>query len=144
MNRTIETVLALARDKGACEKATKATSWKSLAWLFFSPQGQEFCEKQNYPSMIVWDRIMEQTDPTRYGIFVDKGKVEIRGRENVALIGETEARCYFSTPRKPHRVILMHGAKARIVATNYAVVNIVKIGNCEVKIDKDQTAAVVI
>lgn len=36
---------------GACSESGKATDWKSLCWLFFSPQGREFCEENNYPSL---------------------------------------------------------------------------------------------
>lgn len=36
----------------------------------------------------------------------------------------------------------MHGAKAHIKASNYAVLLIVNVGGCEVTIDKDETVIV--
>ena len=139
----IKKITKAALQLGACRKPTEATDWRSLVWLFFSPQGREFCERHNFPSIPMWSEIKRQHNTTQYGIYVDEGYITIRDNENTALIGQTEARMIFSRPNKAHRVILMHGAKAHIKATDYAVVLIVKVGtDCEVEIDKDETATI--
>lgn len=139
----IKKITNTALQLGACKKSSEATDWRSLAWLFFSPQGREFCEQHNFPSIPMWCEIKRQHNTTQHGIYVDEGFITIRDKENTALIGQTDARLIFSRPDKAHRVILMHGAKARIKATDYAVVSIVKIGTeCEVQIDKDETATI--
>ena len=56
---------------GACSESGKATDWKSLCWLFFSPQGREFCEENNYPSLDLFRGMAKNIDS--YGIYVDRG-----------------------------------------------------------------------
>ena len=75
---------------------------------------------------------------------VDKKPGEIV-RENdgcIALVGDTQAKLTFSDPTRVHKVVLMHGAKAEITATGYAVVRLINIGNCEVKINKQEHAVI--
>lgn len=106
---------------GACDKSSKATDWKSLAWLFFSPQGREFCLNNNYPDIATFRNIRQHIEP--YGIFVEK-KVD-RKNEDTALIGSDDVSILsFSGVEKAYKVILMHGAKAVIRLRNYAVVKI--------------------
>lgn len=139
----IKKITQTALRMGACQRATEASDWKSLAWLFFSPQGREFCENHNYPSVPMWSEIKRQHNTTQYGIYIDEGYITVRDNVNTALIGQTYAKLIFSRPDKPHRVILMHGAKAHIKATEHAVVLVVKIGtDCEVTVDKDDTATI--
>lgn len=139
----IKKITTTAKELGACERATEATDWKSLAWLFFSPQGREFCATHNYPSIPMWSEIKRQHNTTQHGIYVDEGYITIRDNVNTAIIGQTEAKCIFSRPDTAHRVIVMHGATAHIKATDYAVVLVVKVGaDCTVTIDKDDTATI--
>ena len=44
----VNDILNEAVKLGACEASGKATDWKSLSWLFFSPQGIESLKK-NFP-----------------------------------------------------------------------------------------------
>ena len=138
----VKEILNEARNLGACDKTAKATSWGSLAWLFFSPQGQEFCEKHQFPTSEIWSEIKASCEAERYDIFINNGKVNVGNAERVAFIGATEGECTFSLPDKVHTVVLMHGAKAHIKADNYAVVRIIKAADCEVKIEKDNTAKI--
>lgn len=139
---TIEQVLTQAREQGACGETYKATSWKTLAWLFFSPQGQEFCEKHQFPTSEIWSEIKASCEAERYDIFINCGKVNVGNAERVAFIGATEGECTFSLPEKAHTVVLMNGAKAHIKADNYAVVRIIKTADSEVRIEKDDTAKI--
>ena len=47
----VHDIMQKAISLGACCESGKATDWKSLCWLFFSPQGREFCEHNNYPPL---------------------------------------------------------------------------------------------
>lgn len=139
----IQKVLKSAALLGACSKTEAATTWRSLGWLFFSPQGREFCEEHNFPGIELWGEMKQQHDLKEQGIYCDEGAVELEQLANVALVGKTTAKLTYSNPQKAHRVILMHGAEATIKATNYAVVLVVKIGSdCTVTIDKDDTATI--
>ena len=125
---------------GACSKSGKVTDYKSLVWMFFSPQGREFCEQNNYPSLPMFRRIREEV--LEFGVLVDRGIIERNNDENIALIGNTEATLVYTDNTKVHKVILMHGAKAKIKASNYAVILLVNMGACQVEIEKDATVAI--
>lgn len=143
MTDTIKKIHDTASALGACTRMVEASDWRSLARLLFSPQGREFCEWNNFPDISLWGEIKRHCDTAKLGIFIDAGKIRVAGNENIALIGKTDAVLEFDKPSKAHRVILMHGAKATVKATNYAVVLVVKISpECEVKIDKDETSTI--
>ena len=125
----VNDILNDAIKLGACQESSKASDWKSLAWLFFSPQGVEFCKKHNFPSL----KDFRQMDDgiTSTGVYVDRD-VKLTNT-NTALIGECQSEVHFSGTEKPYKVILMHGAKAKIYAGMYAVVKIENIsGDCEI------------
>lgn len=125
---------------GACGQSDKATDWKSLCWLFFTPQGREFCERNNFPSIGVF-REMKPYVRT-YDVFVDAGDVELRNNANVGIIGDTNATLEYDDNTKLHRVIAMHGAKITVKVSNYAVVNIVNVRNCHIEVINDGTGRV--
>lgn len=136
----IENVMKSASLLGACAKSEGVSDWKSLAWLFFTSQGREFCEKHNFPSLEMFRGMKEEV--SRYGVFVDAGNMVCRSRANMALIGNTSAELVYSGVECVYKLILMHGAKVRIKASGYAVVLIVNIGGCEVEIEKDETVVI--
>lgn len=137
---TVNEIMKSASLLGACGKSGGVSDWKSLAWLFFTPQGREFCEKHNFPSLEMFRQIKDSVAP--YGVWVDAGRVVGANDENIALIGDTTAELTYSGVECTHKVVLMHGAKVRIKASNYAVLLIVNVGGCEVEIDKDETVVV--
>lgn len=133
----VNEILRNAVKLGACEASGKATDWKSLAWLFFSPQGVEFCRKHNYPSLDVF----RQADGviSSLGVYVDNACNV--ANEDVALVGESQSELHFSGTDRPYKVILMHGAKARIYAGMYAVVKVENISG-DYEVFNDGTAMV--
>ena len=129
-----------AIDLGACEKTSSVSSWKTLAWLFFSPQGVEFCQKNNFPTLSMFRKMDEEIASNC--IFVDKGVINRSNDSSIAVIGDTDARLTFDDPTKVHKVIVMHGARVFIVARNYAVVRLVNIGDNKVSVSKDSSAVI--
>lgn len=138
---SVSDILKSAIEQGACEKASKATDWKTLAWLLFSPQGVEFCETHNYPSLEQF-RDISNEDIEQFGVYVDKGIVKGENARCTALIGNTRGELVFDDNTKVHKVIVMHGAEAFIVARNYAVVRLINIGNNKVDIHRHNTAVI--
>lgn len=134
----INEILNGASNIGACNGSQKVTDWKSLVWLFFSPQGREFCEEHNYPPLSVFQDISD--DVVHYGVYVDVGAIEKNNDAVIALVGDTDAKLTFTDNSQVHKVILMHGAKASLRLRNYTVVLLVNIGGCEIEIDKDDTS----
>ena len=129
-----------AIDLGACEKTNNVSSWKTLSWLFFSPQGIEFCSKNNFPTLSMFRQMDDEIASNC--IFVDKGVINRSNDSSIAVIGDTDARLTFDDPTKVHKVIVMHGARVFIVARNYAVVRLVNIGDNKVAYSKDNTAVI--
>lgn len=137
---TIHEVIKAALSLGACDKPNNVKDWKGLARLFFSPQGREFCQVNNFPSHELFRGIAEGMRP--HGVYVDAGKVEAVNPGKIGVIGDTEALITIDDNTRIHKVILMHGARVRIKASNFAVILIVNIGECELVMDKDKTVVV--
>lgn len=136
----VKDVISEAVKIGACSGSNGVTNWKSLCWLFFTPQGREFCEENVFPTIGMFRAMKEHVK--EFGVYVDVGNITRQNDVYIAVIGDTCADLTYDDNTKVHKVILMHGAKARIKACHYAVILLVNIGNCEVKIDKDQTSIV--
>lgn len=133
----VNDILNEALKLGACEASGKATDWKSLSWLFFSPQGIEFCKQHNYPSL---DAFRQMDDSiSSFGVYVDRScKLD---NTDAAIIGDCQSELHFSGTDRPYKVILMHGAKARIYAGMYAVVKVENISG-DYEVFNDGTATV--
>ena len=136
---SVKEIMQKAIGLGACTQSGKATDWKSLVWLFFSPQGREFCKENNYPSIELFRSMAQYVEP--YGVYVEK-PVE-KHNEDVALIGEAESTLRYDGVEKAYKVILMHGAKATIHVSNYAVVMLENISG-RYEIINDGTAEVLV
>lgn len=124
----VKDVLNKAIGLGACSQSGKATDWKSLVWLFFSPQGREFCRENKFPTLDMF-RSMKGNIKV-YGVHVEEN-VKAENEDN-AIIGGTAELTYHGTD-KAYKVIIMHGGDVRIKVGNYAVVRIENIsGNYEI------------
>lgn len=137
---SVKDIMKSASLFGACSKSNGVSDWKSLVWLFFTPQGREFCEENNFPSLEMFQGMKEHV--AEFGVFVDYGDINRTNDAHIGLIGNTSATLTYDDNEIVHKVVLMHGAKARIKASHYAVILLVNIGNCEVKIDKDETVVI--
>lgn len=138
--KTVNEIMQSASLLGACAKSDGVSDWRSLTWLFFTPQGREFCENNNFPSLEMFQGMRDNI--SEYNILVDAGNIIRRNDVNVGLIGNTSAELMYNDNTVVHKVVLMHGAKARIKASDYAVILLVNIGNCEVEIEKDNTVVI--
>ena len=135
----VKDILSRAVSLGACSQSSKATDWKSLCWLFFSPQGREFCKNANYPSIEMFRDMKSNIRP--YGVYVEENVM--KENKDAALIGDSSSELFFSGVDKSYKVILMHGARAIIHASNYAVVRLENISGVY-EIVNDGTAEVLV
>lgn len=118
----VKDILNKAIGLGACSQSGKATDWKSLVWLFFSPQGREFCRENNYPSLEMFRSMKGNVES--FGVHIEENVKAVN--EDKAIIGGTAELTYHGTDRV-YKVILMHDGDARIKVGNYAVVRIENI-----------------
>jgi len=113
---------------------------KSLTWLFFSHQGRRHCSSNKHPLVNLFRE--KKQDVNKYGVFVDAGDIIIANDTQVGLIGETTAILFFTDNSKVYKIILMHGAKAKIVATNSTVILLANMDECQVEIEKDESVII--
>lgn len=135
----VKEIIKTANILGACSQTNKVTDWKSLVWIFFSPQGREFCKDNNYPTIEMFRAMKGNVHP--YGVYVEES-VSLRN-EDAALIGQSDSKLHYSGVEKAYKVILMHGAKATLHVSNYAVVRLENISG-EYEITGDGTGEVLL
>ncbi len=124
----VKDILNKAIGLGACSQSSKATDWKSLVWLFFSPQGCEFCKSINYPSLEMFRSMKGNVES--FGVHIEENVKAVN--KDKAIIGGT-AELTFQGTDKAYKVIIMHSGNVRIKISNYAVVRIENIsGNYEI------------
>ena len=138
-NKSVDAIRAMALQTGACKKINRVQDFPELIKLMFTPQGIEFCQAHNFPSVEVFRKNRESLE--RLGVYVDAGNIALKGKEYVCIVGDTDATIEAAGTKFIHTIILMHGARAKITAKDYAVLNIVRIGG-EYSIKKDGTVIV--
>ncbi|TXD47332.1 hypothetical protein [Polaribacter sp. IC073] len=104
-----------------CGLFTGKESLDEVVALLFSPKGIEFCVESGFPSLNDFERADKEFLREK-GIYVNEGSIEIKNKETVLVAGNTNAILKYNDTEKAYNVILMHGAKAQIIADNYAVV----------------------
>lgn len=134
----VQDILKNAIDLGACTQVNKATDWKSLCWLFFSPQGREFCRTNNYPTLEVFRALKRKIE--EFNVFVEESNKLCN--TDVAIIGGTAELTYHGAD-KTYKVIIMHGASVNLKIGNYAVVRVDNISG-HYTIENDGTGRVLV
>lgn len=127
-----------ARRLGVCSMMKGNENKEDLLHLLLTPQGTEFCTKNNFPSMEGLREFKGETAES-LDIYIDTDTV-LTNPAKVFLAGSTKAVLHFDTIGR-YNVILMYGAKAEIHASNYAVVFVKNAGG-EVEIIKDNTSLI--
>lgn len=133
-------VCDMARNLGACRLIDSIRDIEELSEYIFTPQGLEFCIIHEFPALDVLQRHKDTIE--KYGYFVDYGHISRNNDTNIVLAGDTVGELRFDDPTRLHKIILMHGARATISASNYVVLQIYQIGECHFEVNKDQTAII--
>ena len=121
METLIRQIYAQARLLNACGLFTgEERTLDDIVRLFSSVQGLEFCIKNHFPNMATF-RKFKQYNVERFEIYIDAGAVTLRNPKKVILIGRTSATIECDTLER-HEVYLLHGAKAVVNASKWAVV----------------------
>lgn len=138
-NKSIDAIRTMALQTGACRKINRVQDFPELIKLMFTPQGIEFCQDHNFPAVEVFRE--NRSNLQGLEVYVDAGNITLKGKEYICLVGDTKATIEASRPQFTHTIILMHGARAKINAKDYAVLNIANISG-EYRINKDGTVIV--
>lgn len=138
-NKNLEEIRISALRGGACRKVMRIHDFPELIKLMFTPQGIEFCQDHNFPSVEVFRKNRDSLEGLE--VYVDAGNIALKGREYVCIVGDTDATIEAAGTKFIHTIILMHGARATINAKDYAVLNVANISG-EYSIKKDRTVIV--
>ena len=137
-------IIRQAKELGACDKIHNCRDWKDLRTLLFSPQGREFCRKQNYPYRETWQSIKSIIGESIEEVKIDCGTIRIDRQCRVAVIGATQADVYCAGCSENYLVIVQHGAAVTIHAEKFSVVRIECLSDdCRINIVSDDTAIVI-
>lgn len=108
--------------------------------LFTSPQGVEFCQRYNFPDIQTL-RKFKQYEVERFGVFIDAGRIAMNNVRRIVLVGDTQATITCDNTWR-YEIILMHGAKAKVMASGWSVVTITNKTGCEVKVTTTERAKI--
>lgn len=131
-----------ARLLGACSKFTGKESLQQLVALFKSPQGIEFCMKTHFPNMSTL-RIFKAYGVERYGVHIDSGSIVLDNPEYVVLCGRTTATIHCYDSKVLHHIVLLHGAKAIVDASDWAVVKTDVEQGCSIIRNTSENAVII-
>lgn len=120
MEQIIHQIYEQARLLGACSLFTgKERTLEDIVSLFTTTQGMEFCVNNHFPNMATF-RLFKPYKVERFGIYIDAGTITLHNPEQAILIGNTVATINNDT-LEAHEIILLHGAKAVVNASGWAV-----------------------
>lgn len=121
MEALIKQIYARARLLNACDLFTgNERTLDDIVRLFSSVQGLEFCIKNHFPNVATF-RQFKKYKVERFGIYIDAGTITLNNPKKAILIGRTSATINCDVLAR-HEVYLLHGAKAVVNASKWAVV----------------------
>lgn len=129
MEAVIRQIYTQAKLLGACPLFTgKERTLDDLVALFTSPQGIEFCAKKHFPNIATF-RLFKAHGVEKYGIYIDAGSITLKNPERAILIGRTTATVFCDSLAR-HEITLLHGARAVVNASKWAVAHITAERGC--------------
>ena len=120
MDNIIKQIFAQAKQLDCCDKFKGTEDLQGIINLFKPPQGLEFCINNHFPHISTL-RQFKPYNVGRYGIYIDAGEITLSNPGLVLLIGNTTATLNCSSNKARNEVVLMHGAKAVINASEWSV-----------------------
>lgn len=120
MEQIIQQIYKQARLLGVCKLFTgNERTLEDIVRLFITPQGIEFCSEHDFPNMETFRKFIPY-NVERFGIYIDAGTITLHNPKRAILIGHTSATINNDTI-ETHEVTLLHGAKAVVNASGWAV-----------------------
>ena len=99
-----------------------------LASVFMSTQGLEFCVRYRFPNLATF-RLFKGHSVEKYGIYIDAGVITLKNPARAILVGRTSATVNCDEC-KQHEIVLLHGAKAVVNASKWAVASVTASVGC--------------
>lgn len=135
----VNDVIESAGKFDLCNKLDGVSNWSELTKSLMTAQGREFCEKNKFPSLEEF-RSMD-SDLTKYDVYIDAGDIQLSNPKRAVVVGNTDAEINITDNTRVIKILVYHGARVTVNASNYSVVLVVNIdGN--VQVDNDNTAKI--
>ncbi len=119
----------VAEKYRACGMFRGTEDLQGLVGLLTSPQGMELCMRYRFPKPESF-RQFKPFHPERYGVYIDAGEITLENPEKAVLVGRTSATVNCDVLAR-HDVFLLHGAKAVVNASGWAVVSVNEMKGCQ-------------
>lgn len=103
-------------------KGTERTV-EEIADVFMSLQGLEFCVRYRFPNLATFRLFKAQGVDKKYGVYIDAGNITLNNPARAILIGRTSATINCDECKR-HDIVLLHGAKAIVNASKWAVAHV--------------------
>lgn len=141
MEQIIQQIYEQARLLGCCPLFTgKERTLEDIVRLFVTPQGIEFCINNHFPNMETF-RLFKPYKVERFGIYIDAGTITLHNPKRAILIGNTAATINNDT-LEAHEIILLHGAKAIVNASEWAVCKTTIERGCDIACNTSGNAVI--
>ena len=127
----VKLIHAEALRLGQCGKLTGREDIVELVGLLRTPQGREFCLRNDFPNIDIWRMLDKAERLERFGIHVDKGVVDVSDPRDIILVGDTQGVIGCTDGR--HRIMLLHGAEAKVSAMGWSVVSVECSEGCKIE-----------
>ncbi len=122
-------LLNMAEKYRQCDMFKGTEDLKGIIQLLTSVQGMEFCLRYRFPNIATF-RLFKPFNPEQYGVYIDAGTITLKNPKKVVLIGHTSATVDCDT-LETHEVYLLHGARAVVNASGWAVVAVKGSTGCQ-------------
>lgn len=136
---TYEELIKGLEEHGACSRSREARNITSISKLVFTAQGREYIRNNNYPTLDIFRALKRKIE--KNNIYVD-GNIHATNK-SVVIVGDSTATLNYTGLADRYKVIILHGAKAKINVSDYAVVLIDNIGG-SYEINNDGTGRVLL
>mgnify|MGYP000845829142 CR=1 FL=1 len=141
MEQIIRRIYEQAKLLGVCTLFTgKERTLEDIVRLFVTPQGIEFCINNHFPNMATLC-LFKSYKVERFGIYIDAGTIELHNPSRAILIGRTSATVKCDT-LEMHDIILLHGAKAIVNASGWAVCKTTVEAGCSIIRNTSENAVI--
>lgn len=133
MEAIIRQIYAQAKLIGACPRFTgQEKTLEDIVALFTSAQGMEFCIKNRFPNIATFRLFKPYGVDSKYGIYIDAGVITLKNPGRAILIGRTSATVNCDENSRRHEIVLLHGAKAVVNASKWAVASVTASTGCSI------------
>lgn len=127
----VNMLYAQAQVIGQCGALRGTESLEEICALLKSPQGVEYCLGHHFPNMATL-RLFKPYKPEQYGVYIDAGNITLTNPKSVVLAGRTTASIICDSLDDKHDIVVMHGAKAVVNASKWAVCIVAMETGCSV------------